>query len=64
MNPSTFNPSLPYITDRGQVFQVLNRDGTDWDESKTEQVYHDWLVSLLMTVTDALKTTLPKGVIH
>lgn len=31
-----FNPCIAHITlETGRVFQVLNEDGTDWDEAAT-----------------------------
>lgn len=33
---------LPYITGPdGTVYQVLNEDGTNWDEAATAAVYND-----------------------
>lgn len=43
----TFNPSVSYITSQdGTVFQVLNEDGTDWDEAATAALYEAYLASL------------------
>lgn len=31
-----YNPSIGHITDEnGNIFQVINQDGTDWDEAAT-----------------------------
>jgi hypothetical protein len=61
MNPSTFNSSLPHIIDNGNIFQVLDKTGTNWDEEKTAQIYHDWLMTIAGTITSALKSL---GTIH
>lgn len=38
--PATFNPNIAHIeTEDGTVFQVLNEDGTDWDEAATRALY-------------------------
>ena len=43
-NPKTFNPNIAHITaEDGSVFQVLNEDGTDWDEAATSAAYEAWL---------------------
>jgi hypothetical protein len=42
MTPETFNPSIAHITDGDRVFQVLNADGTDWDEAATRAEYEAW----------------------
>ena len=42
MIPETFNPNIAHIQDGEEVFQVLNEDGTDWDESATRLVYEAW----------------------
>jgi len=35
-----FNQAIAYITDEeGIVYQVLNEDGTDWDEIATRALY-------------------------
>lgn len=35
------DPMIAYITCAcGQQFQVLNEDGTDWDEAKTASAYY------------------------
>ncbi len=44
--PEVFNPDIAHITDAaGNVFQVLNETGDDWDESATQlqqtQYYED-----------------------
>ena len=44
--PETFNPSFAFITHGNRVFQVLNEDGTDWDEELTAIDYRSWLDSL------------------
>lgn len=38
-----FNPAIAHIRHGGQVFQVLNEDGTDWDEAATRAAYMAWL---------------------
>ena len=37
------NPSIAHIRHGDQVFQVLNVDGTDWDEAATRAAYEAWL---------------------
>ena len=35
-----FNPNIAFITHAdGKKFQVLNEDGTDWDEAATKALY-------------------------
>lgn len=42
--PGGFNPSAAYIeTAGGQVFQVLNEEGNDWDEPATAAEYYAWM---------------------
>jgi hypothetical protein len=43
MNPANFDPNIAHLVDGGNVFQVLNEDGTDWDEAATKAVYDEWL---------------------
>ncbi len=43
MIPETFNPSVAHIRHGEHVFQVLNEDGTDWDEGATRTAYETWL---------------------
>ena len=43
MNPENFDPNIAHIRDGGNVFQVLNEDGTDWNEAATREVYDAWL---------------------
>lgn len=46
MNPENFNPMIAHISDPdGNIFQVLNEDGTDWDEEATHRVYQEYLNS-------------------
>ena len=45
MNPENFNPNIAHIRDGDNVFQVLNADGTDWDEESTRAAYDAWLAS-------------------
>lgn len=45
MNPENFNPNIAHIRDGDNVFQVLNADGTDWDEDATRAAYNDWLAA-------------------
>lgn len=42
MIPDAFNPQIAHIVDGGNVFQVLNEDGTDWDEAATRAAYEAW----------------------
>jgi hypothetical protein len=42
MTPDTFNPNIAHIKDGDDVFQVLNADGTDWDEAATRAAYEAW----------------------
>lgn len=39
------NPSIAHIRHGEQVFQVLNADGTDWDEAATRAAYEAWLAT-------------------
>ena len=39
------NPSIAHIRHGEQVFQVLNADGTDWDEAATRALYEAWLAT-------------------
>lgn len=42
-----FNPNVAHIRHSdGTVFQVLNEDGTDWDEMKTSASYSEFLSSI------------------
>lgn len=45
MTPETFNPSIAHIRHGDNVFQVLNADGTDWDEEATRAEYAAWLAA-------------------
>lgn len=45
MNPETFDPNIAHIRHGEHVFQVLNADGTDWDEEATRAVYDAWVAS-------------------
>lgn len=38
-----FKPNIAHITCQicGKAWQVLNEDGTDWDEQKTAEAYGD-----------------------
>lgn len=42
MNPDNFRADIAHIRDRGNVFQVLNEDGDDWDEEATRIEYEAW----------------------
>lgn len=42
MNPETFDPDLAHIIDGENVFQILNDDGSDWDEDATRALYEAW----------------------
>lgn len=46
MNPENFDPNIAHIRDGDNVFQVLNADGTDWDEDATRAEYGAWLAAL------------------
>jgi len=38
--PETFNPAIAHLVDAdGNVFQVLNEAGDDWDEAATQAAY-------------------------
>lgn len=43
MQPETFSPNIAHIKDGDNVFQVLNADGTDWDEEATRAAYEAWI---------------------
>jgi ABC-type sugar transport system substrate-binding protein len=43
MNPENFNSAIAHIQDGENLFQVLNEDGTDWDETATRAAYEAWL---------------------
>lgn len=43
MNPENFDPNIAHIRDGENVFQVLNSEGTDWDEEATRAVYEAWM---------------------
>ena len=45
MVPETFNLTISHIRDGENVFQVLNEDGTDWDEEATRAAYEAWKAS-------------------
>lgn len=45
MNPENFDPNIAHIRDGDNVFQVLNADGTDWDEDATRTEYDAWLAA-------------------
>jgi hypothetical protein len=45
MDPDGFDPSIAHIRHGGHVFQVLNAEGTDWDEEATRAIYQAWLAS-------------------
>jgi hypothetical protein len=35
------DPNIAHITDSdGMAFQILNSDGTDWDEAATRELYN------------------------
>ena len=40
--PAAFDPNIAHIRDGDEVFQVLNEDGTDWDEEATRATYEAW----------------------
>lgn len=42
MSPETFDPNIAHIRDGENVYQVLNAEGTDWDEEATRAVYEAW----------------------
>ena len=37
--------NIAHIRDDEHVFQVLNADGSDWDEEATRAAYAAWLAS-------------------
>lgn len=40
MTPENFNPHIAHLNDsQGRVFQVLNEEGTDWDEQATYEAF-------------------------
>lgn len=45
MDPEGFDPNVAHIKHGEHVFQVLNQDGTDWDEAATKAIYDAWLAS-------------------
>ncbi len=45
MNPENFYQNIANIRHGDNVFQVLNADGTDWDEDATRAAYAAWLES-------------------
>jgi hypothetical protein len=45
MPPETFDPTKSHIRDGDAIFQVLNADGTDWDEAATRAAYETWLAA-------------------
>lgn len=40
--PPAFNAAIAHIRDGDHVFQVLNAEGTDWDEAATATAYAAW----------------------
>ena len=46
MNPEGFDPNIAHIRDGENVFQILNAEGTDWDEAATAAAYQAYLDSL------------------
>lgn len=42
MTPNTYMANLAHITAAGNIFQILNADGTDWSEPATAQAYQAW----------------------
>lgn len=41
--PAGFDPNIAHIrVDDTTLFQVLNADGTDWDEAATRASYEAW----------------------
>ena len=45
MPNETHDPNIAHIRHGDHVFQVLNADGTDWDEAATREVYDAWLAT-------------------
>lgn len=44
LKPDTFVESLGYFQDaEGNIFQVLNQDGTAWDEEASAKQMNDFL---------------------
>jgi hypothetical protein len=44
--PETYNANIAHIELNGHVFQVLNEDGTDWDEAATAKSVNDFIASI------------------
>jgi hypothetical protein len=42
MEKEQINLNIAHIKDGDQYFQVLNQDGTDWDEEATKAMYDAW----------------------
>jgi hypothetical protein len=42
---SEVNKNICFIQDGKVFFQVLNEDGTDWDEPATKAAYEEWKAS-------------------
>ena len=40
------NLNIAHIHHGEKIFQVLNQDGTDWDEEATNREYRDFLASI------------------
>jgi hypothetical protein len=43
---SEVNKNIAHIQHDGKFFQVLNEEGTDWDEVATRQAYDAYLATL------------------
>jgi hypothetical protein len=39
MTLQEIDPNIAHIQDGGEYFQVLNTEGTDWDEEATQALY-------------------------
>lgn len=45
MPEQTYVTHIAHIRDGDKVFQVLNQEGTDWDEEATKAAYAEYLAS-------------------
>jgi len=42
MTIQEINQNIAHIKDGNNFFQVLNEDGSDWDEEATRAMYEEW----------------------
>lgn len=46
LKPETFVPLYGYIEDQeGNIFQILNEDGSDWDNEATQKEFEAFLAA-------------------